>query len=108
MAERQQPEHPMEEMARPTRRMAHQMERQMHEVSEQAREMEERTGMDAVMRAMAYVPTYVYYGSLMASIGASLSLYLTGRRWTALFVGLWAPTILNLGMFNKMQRHVRP
>jgi len=27
----------------------------------------------------------------------SLALYATGRRESAIFVGLWAPTILNLG-----------
>jgi hypothetical protein len=27
----------------------------------------------------------------------SLALYFSGRRETAIFVGLWAPTILNLG-----------
>jgi hypothetical protein len=27
----------------------------------------------------------------------SLALYFTGKRETAIFVGLWAPTILNLG-----------
>jgi hypothetical protein len=27
----------------------------------------------------------------------SLALYFSGRRETAIFVGLWAPTIMNLG-----------
>ena len=27
----------------------------------------------------------------------SLALYLSGRRESAIFVGFWAPTILNLG-----------
>jgi hypothetical protein len=31
----------------------------------------------------------------------SVSLYLTGRRWAGIFVGLWAPTFLNLGMHLK-------
>lgn len=33
----------------------------------------------------------------MISILLSLLLYFSGRRESAIFVGLWAPTILNLG-----------
>ncbi len=36
-------------------------------------------------------------GYPVASILISLYLYLTGKRETAIFVGLWAPTILDLG-----------
>jgi hypothetical protein len=39
----------------------------------------------------------VYVGSTLISILLSLALYASGRRDTAIFVGLWAPTILNLG-----------
>ena len=33
----------------------------------------------------------------MLSILISLFLYLSGRREAGIFVGLWAPTVLNLG-----------
>ncbi|WP_162924343.1 hypothetical protein [Rubrobacter indicoceani] len=39
----------------------------------------------------------VYIGATLASILISISLYRSGRRELAIFVGLWAPTILNLG-----------
>jgi hypothetical protein len=39
----------------------------------------------------------IYVGGTLVSILISLSLYATGRRESAIFVGLWAPTILNLG-----------
>jgi hypothetical protein len=39
----------------------------------------------------------IYVGGTLLSILLSLALYLTGRRESAIFVGLWAPTILNLG-----------
>ena len=39
----------------------------------------------------------LYAGGTLTSILISLALYLTGRREPAIFVGLWAPTILNLG-----------
>ena len=39
----------------------------------------------------------IYVGGTLLSILISLALYATGRRQSAIFVGLWAPTILNLG-----------
>jgi hypothetical protein len=39
----------------------------------------------------------IYIGGTLLSILISLALYLTGRRESAIFVGLWAPTILDLG-----------
>ncbi len=39
----------------------------------------------------------IYVGGTLLSILISLALYLTGRREAGIFVGLWAPTILNLG-----------
>jgi hypothetical protein len=38
----------------------------------------------------------IYVGGTLVSILISLALYATGRRESAIFVGLWAPTILNL------------
>ena len=38
-----------------------------------------------------------YIGGSRISILISLALYASGRRESAIFVGLWAPTILNLG-----------
>jgi hypothetical protein len=39
----------------------------------------------------------IYIGGTLIPILISLALYATGRRESAIFVGLWAPTILNLG-----------
>jgi hypothetical protein len=39
----------------------------------------------------------IYVGGTLISIFISLALYFSGKRETAIFVGLWAPTILNLG-----------
>ena len=39
----------------------------------------------------------IYVGGALISILISLALYATGGRESAIFVGLWAPTILNLG-----------
>ena len=39
----------------------------------------------------------IYFGGTLLSILLSLALYLSGKRETAIFLGLWAPTVLNLG-----------
>lgn len=39
----------------------------------------------------------IYVGGTLFSIVLSLYLYMSGRRETGIFVGLWAPTILDLG-----------
>ena len=39
----------------------------------------------------------IYVGGTLISILLSLALYFSGRRETAIFVGLWAPTIYEPG-----------
>jgi len=39
----------------------------------------------------------IYVGATLVSILISIVLYRSGRQNLAIFVGLWAPTILNLG-----------
>jgi hypothetical protein len=39
----------------------------------------------------------IYLGGTLLSILISLYLFTSGRRETGIFVGLWAPTVLNLG-----------
>ncbi len=39
----------------------------------------------------------IYVGGTLVSILISLYLYVSGKREAGIFVGLWAPTVLNLG-----------
>ena len=39
----------------------------------------------------------IYLGGTLLSILISLFLYISGRREAGIFVGLWAPTVLDLG-----------
>jgi len=39
----------------------------------------------------------IYLGGPVISILLSLFLFLSGKRETGIFVGLWAPTVLQLG-----------
>jgi hypothetical protein len=54
------------------------------------------------MRYAEQTPSKVYMGAVVGSILASAALMLAGRTAAAIFVGLWAPTILNMGLFNKL------
>lgn len=60
--------------------------------------------MDDILDGMERMPSTVYYAGVLASIGLSIALFLSGRKHSAIFVGLWAPTILNLGLYNKLLR----
>jgi hypothetical protein len=102
-----EPQHHMPEQAPSSmRQVGETMEKGASRMEEAPRQVGESTSMDAVMRGMSAVPSMVYYGGMAGSIAASLALFLLGRRWTSLFVGLWAPTIMNLGLMNKMQRNL--
>jgi hypothetical protein len=48
------------------------------------------------------VPSGTYLSLAVASIGLSLTLQMLGRKHEAQFVGQWVPTILILGLYNKM------
>ena len=39
----------------------------------------------------------IYVGGTLLSILISLFLFVSGKREAGIFVGLWAPTVLNLG-----------
>ena len=39
----------------------------------------------------------IYMGGTLLSILISLFLFVSGKREAGIFVGLWAPTVLNLG-----------
>jgi hypothetical protein len=64
-----------------------------HREGKVARSIEQQT---------AKIPSDAFLWAALGSIGASLALRIAGKEQAALFVGHWAPTILILGMYNKM------
>lgn len=48
------------------------------------------------------VPSGTYLSLAVGSIGLALSLRLMGHKSAANFVGQWVPTILILGLYNKI------
>ena len=56
----------------------------------------------AIERQTAKLPSDLFLYAAGGSIVASLSLKAMGRDKDALFVGQWAPTLLILGLYNKL------
>lgn len=69
------------------------MPRPEHREGALARSIEQQT---------ARIPSDAWLWAAVGSIGLSLALELSGREKTATFVGHWAPTLLILGLYNKM------
>ncbi len=56
----------------------------------------------AIEEQTARLPSDSFLWAAGASIAASLILKMVDRHHEALFVGQWAPTILILGLYNKL------
>lgn len=50
----------------------------------------------------ARTPSILFLSGAIGSIAVSLGLMLSGRKEAAQFVGQWVPTILLLGIYNKI------
>jgi hypothetical protein len=48
------------------------------------------------------VPSSLYLGAAIASMGLSLGFKLAGKKHMALFLGQWAAPFLIIGTYNKM------
>ena len=61
---------------------------------------------DAVTKTIesqtAAVPSVAFLALAIGSMGLSLALMVAGRRNLANFIGQWAPTILTMGLYNKL------
>lgn len=57
----------------------------------------------SIEQQTAKVPSLGYLGFALASMAASASLaFIFHRKDAANFIGLWAPTILIMGLYNKV------
>jgi hypothetical protein len=57
---------------------------------------------EAIEEQTAKLPSDLFLWASLASMGASLTLKILGKRHTALFVGQWASPFLLLGLYNKI------
>ena len=67
--------------------------REEHREGPVARSIEQNT---------AKLPSDAFLWAALGSIGASLVLQIADKKEYANFVGQWAPTLLTLGLYNKM------
>ena len=56
----------------------------------------------SIERQTSRIPSDVFLWGALASMGVSLVLGLTRRGKAATFVGQWVPTVLLLGVYNKI------
>ena len=56
----------------------------------------------AIEEQTARLPSDLFLWAGLGSIGLALALELAGKKEKANFVGHWAPTLLVLGVYNKM------
>jgi hypothetical protein len=77
--------------------MAESMTQRDHSEGTVARSIEQQT---------AKLPSDTFLWAAVAAIGTSLTLQLTGRQHASQFVGQWAPTLLILGLYNKLVKQL--
>ncbi|MGC4121028.1 MAG: hypothetical protein QM765_41910 [Myxococcales bacterium] len=63
---------------------------------------EEGIGTRAIEKQTSKVPSLFYMGLALGSVALSAGLFAAGRKQLSQFVGLWAPTILITGLYNKL------
>jgi hypothetical protein len=56
----------------------------------------------------AKIPSDVFLFLALGSMGLSLALELTGKENQSRFVGMWAPTLLTMGVYNKLVKIFGP
>jgi hypothetical protein len=54
----------------------------------------------------AKLPSDTFLWASMASMAASAALHFTGNKQASVFVGQWAPTLLILGVYNKLVKQL--
>lgn len=73
------------------------MERQQHSEGRVAKAIEEQT---------AKLPSDTFLWFALGSMATSATLQLMGNKQASVFVGQWAPTLLILGLYNKLVKQL--
>lgn len=64
---------------------------------------EEQALSEQIERAARRVPSRLFLSAALGSIVASALLQIIGRKHDAQFVGQWVPTVLLLGLYNRLR-----
>jgi hypothetical protein len=73
------------------------MERQNHSEGQVARAIEDQT---------AKFPSDVFLWAAVGAMSTSFTLQMIGKQHASLFVGQWAPTLLIMGLYNKLVKQL--
>ena len=73
------------------------MERQSHTEGRVARAIESQT---------AKLPSDTFLWVAVGAMATSATLQMLGRQQASLFVGQWAPTLLIMGLYNKLVKQL--
>lgn len=73
------------------------MERQQHSEGRVARVIESQT---------AKLPSDTFLWLAVGAISTSATLQIMGNKQASIFVGQWAPTLLILGLYNKLVKQL--
>ena len=68
----------------------------------ESKEHKEGPVAKAIEKQTAKLPSDTFLWLALGSIGISATLQFLGKKETSNFVGQWAPTILILGLYNKI------
>ena len=60
----------------------------------------------AIERQTSRMPSDTFLWAATAAIGTSVTLQMMGKQHASLFVGQWAPTLLILGLYNKLVKQL--
>ena len=60
----------------------------------------------AIEQQTAKLPSDWFLWAALGSIATSLTLQVSGNRHASTFVGQWAPTLLILGLYNKLVKQL--
>ena len=60
----------------------------------------------AIEQQTAKLPSDLFLWGAVASIALSLVLQASGKKHASTFVGQWAPTVLILGLYNKLVKQL--
>lgn len=89
------------------RRVGHLKTKVGHRLDDLGDKVESMSGEEgeltsAIERVTSALPSSIWLALAGVSIAGSLGLKLLGKDRTATFVGQWAPTLLLLGIYNKL------
>jgi len=60
----------------------------------------------AIENQTAKLPSDVFLWGAVGAIAGSMTLQLIGNKQVSLFIGQWAPTLLILGLYNKLVKQL--